>query len=383
MAAWTAATGYGYTHARRRGWPLLIADLVLTAACVMVSPWVLGADGLNQGFATLPAAWIAGPVLAWAISGGRRRGAVAAILLAICDQGVRGQVSANSLDGNVLMLLAAIAVGHVTRLAVEAQERLQRATELEAANRERERLARGIHDSVLQVLALVQRRGAELGGDAAELGRLAGEQEAALLTHLATATVSLATPAHPAPLPAHAAREDFLEAVRRAADGDAVFTPGLAGLVLGEYRRLATAPKPDTDAPRLTERETEIRWWRRVCPTNRSPSVSWCRTAPCRTTSRTRWASCSCTTGWSWSGTRSSAAWTARPELLLRFETAHHESQRVQGVLPLLELQLLAAQQRRVLRLLLGIGHRRSPVEELHHVLRDRRVAARGFPRLP
>jgi anti-sigma regulatory factor (Ser/Thr protein kinase) len=29
----------------------------------------------------------------------------------------------------------------------------------------------------------------------------------ALLTHLATATVSLATPAHPAPLPAHAARE--------------------------------------------------------------------------------------------------------------------------------------------------------------------------------
>jgi signal transduction histidine kinase len=35
---------------------------------------------------------------------------------------------------------------------------------------------------VLQVLALVQRRGAELGGDAADLGRLAGEQEVALRT---------------------------------------------------------------------------------------------------------------------------------------------------------------------------------------------------------
>ncbi len=46
--------------------------------------------------------------------------------------------------------------------------------------RERARLARAVHDGVLQVLALVQRRGAELGGDAAELGRLAGEQEAAL-----------------------------------------------------------------------------------------------------------------------------------------------------------------------------------------------------------
>ncbi len=34
-----------------------------------------------------------------------------------------------------------------------------------------------MHDGVLQVLALVQRRGRELGGNAADLGRLAGEQE--------------------------------------------------------------------------------------------------------------------------------------------------------------------------------------------------------------
>ena len=55
----------------------------------------------------------------------------------------------------------------------------------------------------------------------------------------------------------------LLDAVRRTAVGDAVFTPGLAGLVLGEYRRLAAepVPAPDTDtpgAPRLTERETEV-----------------------------------------------------------------------------------------------------------------------------
>jgi DNA-binding NarL/FixJ family response regulator len=38
-----------------------------------------------------------------------------------------------------------------------------------------------------------------------------------------------------------------------------VFTPGLAALVLGEFRRLAAAPARDSaDAPRLTERETEI-----------------------------------------------------------------------------------------------------------------------------
>jgi DNA-binding NarL/FixJ family response regulator len=54
-----------------------------------------------------------------------------------------------------------------------------------------------------------------------------------------------------------AGRADFLDAVRRTAAGDAVFTPGLAGLVLGEYRRLATAPA-DPDAPALTPRETEV-----------------------------------------------------------------------------------------------------------------------------
>src|SRR5215472_12057895 len=56
-----------------------------------------------------------------------------------------------------------------------------------------------------------------------------------------------------------AARPDFLDAVRRTADGEAVFTPGLAALVLGEFRRLASAPAADSeDAPQLTERETEI-----------------------------------------------------------------------------------------------------------------------------
>src|SRR5258708_11361869 len=55
-----------------------------------------------------------------------------------------------------------------------------------------------------------------------------------------------------------AARPEFLDAVRRTADGDAVFTPGLAALVLGEFRRLAAAPAGDGgDAPRLTERQNE------------------------------------------------------------------------------------------------------------------------------
>ena len=52
---------------------------------------------------------------------------------------------------------------------------------------------------------------------------------------------------------------EFLDAVNRTAAGDTVFTPGLAGLVLGEFRRLAVGgPGGPEVAPKLTERETEV-----------------------------------------------------------------------------------------------------------------------------
>jgi DNA-binding NarL/FixJ family response regulator len=57
---------------------------------------------------------------------------------------------------------------------------------------------------------------------------------------------------------------ELVAAVRSAAAGQPVFTPELAGLVLGEYRRLAgpAAQRPPAPQlppePRLTDRETEI-----------------------------------------------------------------------------------------------------------------------------
>ena len=55
-----------------------------------------------------------------------------------------------------------------------------------------------------------------------------------------------------------ASRQELLDAVRRVAAGDTVFTPGLAGLVLGEFRRLSEPATADPGHPELTERETEI-----------------------------------------------------------------------------------------------------------------------------
>ncbi|MGN9766201.1 response regulator [Micromonospora sp. SD12] len=86
-----------------------------------------------------------------------------------------------------------------------------------------------------------------------------GEQQSVLDAVKAGATGYLVKSAAPA---------EFLEAVRRTAAGEPVFTPGLAGLVLGEYRRLAADPggaepggrdfRGAGPAPRLTDRETEV-----------------------------------------------------------------------------------------------------------------------------
>jgi signal transduction histidine kinase len=230
MGAWTVATTYAYADPARRRPSLLVADLFITMAVLASSIAIVGRAALDDGRPTLAVAWHVAPVLAWAVAGGRRAGIGAALAMGATDLVVRAHYDQAAFTGTVLMLLAAIAVGYLMRIAEVSQERLQRAIEIEAATRERERLARDIHDSVLQVLALVKRRGAGLDGEAGELARLAGEQEVALrnlvaghaaevvddradldlmalLGPYASETVTLAGPAGPVRLAAAVARE--------------------------------------------------------------------------------------------------------------------------------------------------------------------------------
>jgi signal transduction histidine kinase len=183
MTVWTVGTTIAYARPDRRTRLLMSADLAVTAG-LLLSTMVLQSPGApRHGVTPVTATWLAGPVLAWAIRYGRRAGTIAALVMSGCDLAlVRGAPLSVVLNGMVLLLLAGVIVGHLARLAAEVEAERQHVIEVEAASRERERLARDIHDSVLQVLALVQRRGAEAGGAAAELGRLAGQQEAALRT---------------------------------------------------------------------------------------------------------------------------------------------------------------------------------------------------------
>jgi signal transduction histidine kinase len=161
---------------------LLGTDLAVTVS-LLLSTIVLQYPGAREHGVSVTATWIAGPVLAWAVRYGRRAGTIAAVIVACCDLALeRDAPLGGILNGVILLLLSGVIIGHLARLAATVEAERRHVIEVEAASRERERLARDIHDSVLQVLALVQRLGAEAGGAAAEIGRLAGQQETALRT---------------------------------------------------------------------------------------------------------------------------------------------------------------------------------------------------------
>jgi signal transduction histidine kinase len=211
--------------------------VAVAAGMVLATLAVETGRRIDQGAPTLPVAWAAGAVLAGAVAAGWWGGGGAAVVVSAADLVERGAVTAHTFNGVVLLLLAGFVGGYVVDLSLRAERAVATASRREAVVAERERLARQIHDSVLQVLALVSRRGAGAGGELGELARLAGEQEVALralvaappaepdahgeidlrsvLEPLAAERVSVSCPAHAVMLVAPVGRE-LAAAVREA-----------------------------------------------------------------------------------------------------------------------------------------------------------------------
>ncbi|MEU3842625.1 DUF5931 domain-containing protein [Streptomyces sp. NPDC028635] len=182
LCVWTLATLPRVANARSCTRRFLAADLTVALAGILLTPLADDHQRIMDGGPTLPSIWTAGAVLAFAVKGGWRWAAYASTLVAVANLLERGAPARDTVHNVILVWVASIAIGYVVEVARASERTLARALEIEAATRERERLARDIHDSVLQVLAMVKRRGAALGGEAGELGRLAGEQEVALRT---------------------------------------------------------------------------------------------------------------------------------------------------------------------------------------------------------
>ena len=183
MIVWTGYVSWAYLALGRRTPLLLTADLGVALALLVATPLVKGADFA----ATIPGFWIAGALLAWAIHFRLRGGLVAGLALAAADLALRQQHHASDYNDAFLLLIAGPVVGFM------CGSLQQMATDRDAAERaaaqaaERTRLARAVHDGTLQVLAMVQRRGRDLGGELAELAALAGHQEQSLRALLRTA----------------------------------------------------------------------------------------------------------------------------------------------------------------------------------------------------
>ncbi|PZF86527.1 sensor histidine kinase [Jiangella anatolica] len=227
LGGWTALTFAWYRRPSWRRWPLLSADLLVAAAAIVATRPLQLEAAVERGAQTLPVFWVTAPVIAWALVYGWAAALPAAGVIGLANVAERGAVTAPLLHNTVLVLVAGALVGYVCDLARRSERRLASLLREQAAAAERDRLARVVHDGVLQVLTYVSRRGRELGGDAAELAGLAAEQEVALralitaapagssrrtdlgalLLARATPRVSVAVPPAPVRLPSSVARE--------------------------------------------------------------------------------------------------------------------------------------------------------------------------------
>lgn len=182
LGIWTVAQ----TVRPRRTVPAYVVELALGCGAVLATrlvdhPWVI-----TGGARTIPSIWPSAAIVGWSILRGWRGGVAAASLVAAASFVEVVQPTANTISNSVFGLMLGGCIGYCVDLARSSHAALAEAMRLEAARAERDRLARTVHDGVLQTLAFIHRRGTDLGHEAATLGAMAGEQERILRTLVST-----------------------------------------------------------------------------------------------------------------------------------------------------------------------------------------------------
>jgi len=178
LAAWTAAM---FLH-RSRTAAVVGTELALAVVAVLATRWVDPPEVITAGARTVPGIWPAAAVVAWSVLRGWRGGLLAAAVVAAADLVEVAEPTENTVNNIILLLLLGGCVGYCADLAREGHAALREAIRLQAQVRERDRLARTVHDGVLQTLSYIHRRGTDMGGGTRELAVMAAEQERLLRT---------------------------------------------------------------------------------------------------------------------------------------------------------------------------------------------------------
>ncbi|MBD3784441.1 MAG: histidine kinase, partial [Micrococcales bacterium] len=177
MAAWSL----GLLLYRRRSRAVVAVEVVIAVAAVLATPLADGTAAVAAGQYTLPTVWAAGSVAGGAVVAGARGGLLAAGVVAAADLlEIAGRPTQATVHNIVILVLLGGLIGLAVDLARSGLAREELVLLERERLRERERIARVVHDGVLQSLAWIHRRGVELGGPAEELATLAADQERAL-----------------------------------------------------------------------------------------------------------------------------------------------------------------------------------------------------------
>ena len=189
LGTWTVGLVLYRSHSRVRTTRVVGIELVLACCAVLSTRLVDTPEVIVGGAKTLPGLWPAAAVVAWAVLKGWRGGMLAALLVGAADilevgvvtQGAFsfsfGILSSSTINNIVILALLGGCIGYCADLSRDGHAALSEALRVQAAMRERDRLARTVHDGVLQTLSYIHRRGVDLGGAARELGSMAAEQE--------------------------------------------------------------------------------------------------------------------------------------------------------------------------------------------------------------
>lgn len=185
---WVAAVVIGVLMAwslallvyRRRTGPVVVGEVVIAVLAIFATLWADTPAAVAAGQYTLPTIWAAGSVTGAAVVFGARGGLIAAAVVALADLVEIGRPTETTVHNIILLFLLGGLIGLAVDLARTSVRRYEQMLIEQERLRERERLARAVHDGVLQTLAYIHRRGSDLGGPAAELGVMAAEQERSL-----------------------------------------------------------------------------------------------------------------------------------------------------------------------------------------------------------